>query len=127
MTVVKKNIFVSSDLSRFEILSDFMICQSRFPDSTFEVTGHSSKRMESDGVWERVTRAAINQADVLVVMLGPKTRYSMRVEKEVAMARDLSKATVQIIGYSDGSPDWGLIDAGPIYRWDWDTIKEVLA
>jgi len=126
MTVVKKNIFVSSDLSRFEILSDFMIGQLRFPDSTFEVTSHSIKGTEPDG-WERVTRVAINEADMLVVIFGPKTRYSMRVEKEVAMARDLSKATVQIIGYSDGSPDLGLINAGPIYRWNRDTIKEVLA
>jgi hypothetical protein len=123
----KTTVFVSSDLANYANRCDFIIMQSKLDDSTFEVSGHSSKLKGNEGAWQVRAQDAIARAEKFVVILGPMTRYSVRVMKEVAIATTLGKPKCQILGYSSGSHDWAIADAGEIYDWDWDKVKTLLA
>ena len=60
-------------------------------------------------------------------MLGPKTAKASGVLKEVAMAAELGKSKFQVIGYKDGSRDWAVPGGGPVYLWNWENLKKLLA
>jgi hypothetical protein len=119
-------LFVSFDFDNDRRLKDLMIGQAKLPDSPFEVSDYSLKEAARQALWETKARDAIARADKLVVMLGPKTRLAPGVKKEVAMARELRKPRFQIIGYSNGSSDWAVPDAGRTYSWTWDNLKKLL-
>jgi len=120
-------VFVSFDFDKEQALKTFLIGQAKHPDSPFEVTDGSLKEAQPQREWEAKARAAINRADVFIVMLGSKTRSAPGVRKEVKMANELGKRKFQIIGYRDGSEDWAVPDGGRTYRWDWDNLKKLLA
>ncbi len=46
--------------------------------------------------------------------------------KEVKIANELNKTKFQIIGYKEGTEDWGVPNAGRVYRWSWDNLKNLL-
>jgi hypothetical protein len=125
--MAKTRVFVSFDFDNDQALKALIIGQSRLPDSAFEVTDGSLKEAQSPREWEAKARAAINRADVFIVMLGPKTRSAPGVRKEVKMANELGKRKFQIIGYRDGSEDWAVPDGGRTYRWEWDNLRKLLA
>lgn len=125
--MTKTRVFVSYDFDNDKTLYDFLIGQSRLPDSPFEVADHSLKEAAPERDWEARAHAAISRADKFIVMLGPKTRYASGVRKEVAMAKELIKIRFQIIGYRDGSRDWAVPDAGLTYSWNWDNLKKLLS
>jgi hypothetical protein len=120
-------LFVSFDFDHDRVLRDFIIGQSKLRDSPFEVSDYSLKEASKQALWETRARRAISRADKFVVMLGPRTRFAPGVKKEVAMARDLGKPCLQIIGYTRGSVDWAVPGAGRTYRWNWDNLKRLLA
>ena len=124
--MAKTRIFVSYDYDNDKTLYDFIIGQAKLPDSPFEVADHSLKEAAPEPTWESKARAAISRADKFIVMLGSRTRWAPGVKKEVAMAKSLDKTRFQIIGYRDGSRDWALPDAGPVYSWNWDNLKRLL-
>lgn len=126
-TRVARRVFVSFDYDNDLTLKEFIIGQARLADSPFEVQDHSLKEAAPQLKWEEKARAAIARAEVFIVMLGPRTRFAPGVRKEVAMAKALAKTRFQIIGYRDGSADWAVQDGGPVYRWDWDNLKRLLA
>src|SRR6266498_3975930 len=104
----KKRVFVSFDFDNDRTLKDFIIGQARLPDSPFEVADHSLKEAQPLLEWERKARAAISGSDVVIVMLGPRTRFAPGVLKEVSMATGLAKPRFQLIGYSNGSENWAV-------------------
>jgi len=67
----------------------------------------------------------IENADLVIVMLGPGTRKAPGVLKEVGIARELHKKTVQFIGYKDGRYK-RVPGAGVLYRWTWENLKKIL-
>lgn len=125
--MAKTKVFVSYDFDNDKKLYDFIIGQAKLPDSPFEVSDHSLKEAAPERDWETKARAAISRADKFMVMLGSKTRYASGVKKEVAMAKSLGKTRFQIIGYTDGSRDWAVPDAGVTYSWNWENLKKLLA
>jgi hypothetical protein len=125
--MAKTRVFVSFDFDNDQALKTFLIEQAKHPGSPFEVTDGSLKEAQPQWEWEAKARAAINRADVFIVMLGSKTRFAPGVRKEVKMANELGKRKFQIIGYRDGSEDWAVPDGGRTYRWDWDNLKKLLA
>jgi hypothetical protein len=125
--MAKTKVFVSYDFDNDKVLYEFIIGQAKLPDSPFEVSDHSLKEAAPERDWETKAHAAISRADRFVVMLGSRTRYASGVKKEVAMAKNLGKTRVQIIGYRDGSRDWAVPDAGATYSWNWDNLKKLLA
>jgi len=122
----RTRVFVTFDFDHDKVLKDFVIGQARLPDSPFHVSDHSLKEAAPQRDWEVKARAAISRADKFIVMLGPKTRYSSGVKKEVAMATSLGKPRFQIIGYRNGSRTWAIPGAGVTYSWNWANLKKLL-
>ncbi len=125
--MAKTNVFVSFDFDNDRTLKDFIIGQARLPDSPFQVIDHSLKEAAPQVSWERKARTAISRADKVIVMLGSRTRFAPGVKKEIAFAKELGKTRFQIIGYTNGSRDWGVPDGGLVYGWNWENLKKLLA
>lgn len=125
-SVDKKRVFVSFDFDNDRTLKEFIIGQSRNTDSPFEVIDHSLKEAAPEKDWEKKARTAIARSDIVLVMVGPKTHKAHGVLKEVAMARAAGVKIVQIIGYRDGNYT-PVPDAGRLYAWNWDNLKNLLS
>ena len=125
--MAKTKVFVSFDFDNDKTLKDFIIGQAKLADSPFEVIDHSLKEAAPEQNWEAKARTAISRADKFMVMLGPRTNRASGVLKEVLIANELGKSRFQIIGYTDGSRDWAMPDAGTTYEWNWENLKRLLA
>jgi hypothetical protein len=125
--MAKKKVFVSFDFDNDKTLKEFLIGQSKLPDSPFEIADYSLKEAAPEQDWINKATAAINRAEVFIVMLGSKTKTAPGVLKEVIIANDLDKTKFQIIGYTNGTSDWAVPDGGRTYKWDWDNLKKLLA
>lgn len=124
---MKTKAFISFDFDNDRALRDFIIGQARNPDAPFEIVDHSLKEAAPEKDWVEKARRAIGRADVVIVMLGSKTRAARGVLKEVQLANELGKRVFQVIGYRDGSEEWRVPNAGRVYRWSWDNLKKLLA
>lgn len=121
----KKRVFVSFDFDNDKVLKDFVIGQSRLPDSPFDVIDHSLREAAPEQTWEAKAEAAIKRSDIVLVMVGPRTYNCPGVLKEVQIARRNGIPIVQVIGYRDG--DYTAVpNAGRLYRWNWDNLKKLL-
>lgn len=123
---MKKRVFVSFDYDNDRALKDFIIAQSRLPDSPFSVIDHSLKEAAPERDWEAKAKAAISRSEVVLVMVGPKSHTAQGVLKEVRMARELGRPIYQIIGYRDGNYT-AVKNAGRLYRWNWPNLKKLLS
>ncbi len=85
--MAKKKVFVSFDFDNDKVLKDFIIGQSRLPDSPFDVIDTSLNEAAPMKTWQDKARVAIKRSDIVVVMVGPKTHKALGVLKEVGMAR----------------------------------------
>lgn len=121
-----KRVFVSFDFDHDKIVKEFVIGQSKLPDSPFTVIDTSLKEAAPEKRWEDKARVAIRRSDVVMVMVGQYTHRAPGVLKEVQMARDEGKPIYQIIGYKDGSYT-AVPNAGRLYRWNWANLKQLLA
>ena len=122
---MKKPIFVSFDFDNDKKLKDFIIGQSKLPDSPFEVKDWSMKEAAPERNWELEAEKRIKRAEVVMVMVGPKTHNAPGVLKEVNIARKHDKKIVQIIGYKDGNYK-PVPNAGRLYSWSWKNLKDIL-
>lgn len=125
--MAKKRVFVSFDFDNDKALKELIIGQARLSDSPFEVIDHSLKESAPESEWLRKARQAIARSDVVIVMLGSRTRFAPGVKKEVAIAQELGKRRFQIIGHGHGHEGWRVQGAGRVYRWNWDNLKKLLA
>ena len=121
----KTRVFVSFDFDNDKSLKDFIIGQSKNPDSPFEVTDWSMKEAAPEKNWEDEAEQRIKRAEVVLVMVGSETYRATGVLKEVAMARKHNKKIVQIIGYKDGNYT-PVPEAGQLYSWNWENLKNIL-
>ncbi len=123
--MAKKKVFVSFDFYNDKVLKDFIIGQARLADSPFEVVDTSLKEAAPMKTWEDKARAAIRRSDIVLVMVGSNTHRAPGVLKEVQMARDENIPMVQVIGYKDGNYT-AVPNAGRLYAWNWDNLKNLL-
>lgn len=123
--MAKKKVFVSFDFDNDKVLKNFIIGQSKLPDSPFEVIDHSLKEAAPEKEWEEKARRAIKRSEIVIVMVGPSTYQASGVLKEVRMAREENKKIIQIIGYKDGNYT-PVPNAGRLYRWNWENLKKLL-
>lgn len=124
--MAKKKVFVSFDFDNDKVLKDFIIGQAKLADTPFDVIDFSLKEAAPEKDWLDKAKKAIAKSDVFIVMLGPKTNKAPGVLKEVKLANELKKTKFQVIGYKDGSADWAVPDAGRVYKWDWENLKNLL-
>jgi len=120
----KTPIYVSFDYDNDAILKQFVIGQSKLPESPFDVVDHSIKQAVS-GNWEAEAETRIKKSDVVLVVVGQQTHSAQGVKKEIAIARKHNKKVAQVIGYKDSNPT-PVPDAGRLYRWSWDNLKTIL-
>lgn len=78
----RKRVFVSFDYDNDLALRNLIIGQARLADSPFEVVDHSLKETAPEALWELKARRAIARSDVVIVMLGRRTRYAPGVSKK---------------------------------------------
>lgn len=117
---------MSFDFDNDKILKDFIIGQSRLESSPFEVFDCSLKEAAPEKTWVDKARRAISGANLVIVMVGPKTYKAPGVLKEVQIARELNISIYQVIGYKDG--DYIPVpDAGRLYRWNWENLKNLFS
>ncbi|MCB1307412.1 MAG: TIR domain-containing protein [Leptospiraceae bacterium] len=121
----KKRIFVSFDFDNDKKLKEFIIGQSRNPDSPFSVEDWSMKEAAPEKNWEVEAENRIKRSHKVLVMVGPYTHRASGVLKEVAMARKHNIPIFQVIGYRDSSPT-PVPNAGRLYRWNWENLKNLL-
>ena len=123
--MAKKRVFVSFDFDNDRALKEFIIGQAKNPDSPFEVIDTSLKEAAPMKTWEDKARAAIKRSNLVLVMVGRYTHRAPGVLKEVQMAREEGIPIVQMIGYRD-SDYTPVPNAGRLYKWDWDNLKNLL-
>lgn len=123
---MKKRVFISFDFDNDKVLKDFIIGQSKLPDSPFEVIDHSLKEAAPQHDWERKADTAIGRSEIVIVMVGLETYRASGVLKEVAIAHRRKIRIIQIIGYRDGNYK-PVPNAGRLYRWSWDNLKKLLS
>jgi len=120
----KTPVYISFDYDNDKTLKDFVIGQSKLPDSPFQVVDHSIKVAVS-GDWVADAEKRIKKSEIVLVMVGPYTQNAQGVKKEVALARKHDKKVVQVIGYRNSNPT-PVKDAGRLYRWNWENLKNIL-
>ncbi len=120
-----KRVFISFDFDNDKALKEFIIGQSRNPDSPFEVADWSMKEAAPEKNWQTEARQRIGRSDIVIVMVGAATHRAPGVLAEVAIARELNKPIFQIIGYKNSSPA-PVQNAGRLYLWNWDNLKALL-
>lgn len=124
--MASKRVFVSFDFDHDKVVKEFVIGQSKLPDSPFTVVDTSLKEAAPEATWQDKARIAIKRSDVVMVMVGRYTHRAPGVLKEIKMAREEGKPIFQVIGYKDA--DYTAVpDAGRLYRWSWPTLKKLLA
>lgn len=123
----KKRVFVSFDFDNDRDLKTLLIGQARLPDSPFNVVDHSLKEAAPNPLWQMRARASIRRADIVLVILGSRTRSARGVLAEVRIARSLGKPIVQIIGRRWGGLHWRVAGAGRVYAWTWPNLKQLLS
>ena len=122
----KKRVFVSFDFDNDKVIKDFIIGQSKNPDSPFEIIDHSLKEAAPEANWETKADNAIGRCEIVLVMVGSSTYRAPGVLKEVAMARRRGVRIVQVIGYKNGNYT-PVPDAGRLYSWNWENLKKLLS
>ena len=123
--MTKKRVFVSFDFDNDKSLKDFIIGQSKLPDSPFEVVDTSMKEAAPERDWLDRAETKIKGSDMVLVMVGPKTHKASGVLREIALARKWNIQIAQVIGYKDGNYT-PVTDAGRLYTWNWDNLKKLL-
>lgn len=123
--MAKKRVFVSFDFDNDKVLKDFIVGQSKNPDSPFEIVDASLKEAAPEKDWLDRAETRIKGSDRVLVMVGPQTYKAPGVLKEVELARKWGISIAQVIGYKDGNyaPVPG---AGRLYQWNWDNLKSLL-
>ena len=125
-TIKKTRVFVSFDFDNDRTLKEFMLGQAKLSDSPFEIIDHSLKEAAPEKTWEVKANAAISSADIMLVIVGQNTYRAQGVLKEVEMARAAGVKIVQVIGYRTGNYT-PVPNAGRLYAWNWDNLKNLLS
>jgi hypothetical protein len=72
--VDKKKVFVSFDFDNDRSMRDFIVNHMKREDSPFEVIDYSLKEEAPSKTWLDKARLAISRSELVIVMLGSKTR-----------------------------------------------------
>ena len=94
--MAKKRIFVSFDFDNDKVLKNFIIGQSKLPDSPFEVIDHSLKEAAPEKEWEEKARRAIKRSEIVIVMVGSSTYRASGVLKEDRKSTRLNSSHTDI-------------------------------
>ncbi len=122
--MAKKKVFISFDYDNDLKLKTLLAGQAKLSDSPFEVSDWSLKEAAPEKDWEKKAENKIKQSDIVVVIVGNKTAKASGVKKEVKITRKNNISIVQI--KVQGTNPSRVADAGVLYDWTWDNLKEIL-
>lgn len=121
---MKKRAFISFDFDHDETQKDFLIGQSRHPDTPFEFADWSIKE-HLTGNWREKARTRIRSVDLMIVLCGHNTNYATGVSAELQIAQSESVPYFLLAAYSDGNcvAPAAARPTDKIYSWTWDNLK----
>ena len=122
--MAKTRVFCSFNYDEVRNLKDLLIDQSKNEDSWFEVYVWSMKERARRG-WGEEAERRIKRCDQVIVVLGQKTHSASGVKKEVKMTRRNGMPIFQLKPQDTNSIP--VDNAGKVYNWTWDTLKELLS
>ncbi len=114
------NIFVSFEFNKENELKENFYMQAE-EHCTHRIRNCSLNEAYPDDRWKRKAREAIEECDVVVVLIGQDTHNAQGVIVETDIARSLNKPTFQI--RPQGRPYNGLTRLGEPITWRWRNIN----
>ena len=125
--MAKKRVFISFDYDNDAVLKDFLVGQSKLPDSPFELADWSIKDSIA-GNWETKAASRINAVDVVAVICGQNTNTATGVSAEVRIAQEQGIPYFLLSGYKDKTPvkPTSAKSTDQVYKWTWDNLKVLI-
>lgn len=122
----KKKAYCAFDFHHDKGQKNRFIGQSKMSKSPFEVYDHSLLEAAPEREWKLHALAAIDECDIVVVLIGVHTHRAPGVIAEVKMARQLGVPTVQLRRRGDrvSKPVDG---GGRMVDWTWENLRRVLS
>lgn len=117
------NIFVSFEFDRDNDLKNNFYKQAE-EKIRHSIRNCSLNEAYPDESWRRRARAAIEECDVVVVLIGQDTHSARGVIVETDIARSMNKPIIQI--KPQGRPYQGLTRLGEPIPWRWNRINAEL-
>jgi len=123
---MSKRVFISFDCDHDATLKEFLIGQSRLPDSPFTIADWSIK-VASPG-WKEEARRRIRASDIVAAVCGEYTHTAVGIATEVAIAQDEGVPFFLLKGYKDKTctnPRTAR-SSDKMYKWTWDNLKMLI-
>lgn len=125
-SVGKNRVFISFDYDNDSTLKEFLVGQSKLPDSPFELADWSIKEHITDD-WKAKAKARISRVDCVIAICGKNTHTATGVNAEVKIAQELQVPYFLLNGYKDGACTRPLCaPAEKIYDWTWPNLKMLI-
>ncbi|MBY5533631.1 hypothetical protein HFO58_10695 [Rhizobium leguminosarum] len=125
--MAKTKVFISFDYDHDERLKDFLVGQSKNPDSPFELADWSIKEA-IDIRWKDKARSRIRSVDVVAVICGEYTDSATGVSAEVKIAQEEGVPYFLLKGYSNVTcvKPKAALSSDSIYKWTWENLKALI-
>ena len=124
---MKKRVFISFDFDYDEDLRNFLVGQSKNPDSPFEISDYSLKE-PLDGDWKLKIRTRIKKAECVAVICGHHTDSATGVSVELSISKEEDKPYFLLWGRKEGQvkKPKSASQQDKIYNWTWDNLKTLI-
>jgi hypothetical protein len=125
--MAKTRVFISFDYDHDLDLKNFLVGQSKNPDSPFDIADWSIKDPSAD--WKAKARLRIRNANQVAVICGHHTDTAVGVSTEVEIAQDEGKPYFLLGGRATGvnKKPKSAKATDKIYRWTWENLKTLIA
>ena len=120
--------FVAFDYDNDSTLRDFLIGQSKHPDTNFAIHDWSVKEPFAQSNWKERVRTRIRASDIVIVICGEKTNKATGVDVELKIAQEEKMPYFLLKGYADKActlpPSAKASDK--LYKWSWENLKNLV-
>jgi len=124
----KKRVFISFDYDNDSTIKDFLVGQSKHPDTPFEFADWSIKE-HLTGNWEQKAQGRMRNVDVICILCGTRTHTATGVSAELRIAQQQRIPYFFLAAYSDQNctKPIGALQTDKLYTWTWDNVKSLIA
>lgn len=119
-------VFISFDYDHDSALKEFLVGQSRLPNSPFTIADWSIKT--ASPAWKSEARRRIRASDTVAVICGTQTHTAVGVATEVSIAQDENIPYFLLKGYKDRtcSKPTTASSRDSIYKWTWENLTALI-
>jgi len=124
---MKTKVFISFDYDNDLDLKQFLVGQSKLPDSPFSINDMSIKQA-IDSRWKDYARQNITNCDVVIIICGRYTNSAKGISAELTIAQEENVPYYLLCGRKDGNVrnPLGAKNSDKIYKWSWENLKILL-